>query len=53
MTPFIVLGWSEGGRTAVHVAGQGKRLVTHMILLATSTKIDFRGDMAFKGLRFY
>ncbi|KAI1728558.1 alpha/beta hydrolase fold domain-containing protein [Ditylenchus destructor] len=51
LTPFVVLGWSEGGRTAVHVGGQGKTLVTHMILLSTSTKVDFRGDMAFKGMR--
>ena len=25
LTPFVVLGWSEGGRTAIHVGGQGKR----------------------------
>lgn len=49
LTPFAVLGWSEGGRTAIHVGGQGKSLVSHMMLLATSTRVDFRGDMAFKG----
>uniref|UniRef100_A0A7E4ZRC7 AB hydrolase-1 domain-containing protein n=1 Tax=Panagrellus redivivus TaxID=6233 RepID=A0A7E4ZRC7_PANRE len=51
LTPFVVVGWSEGGRTAVHVGGIGKTLVSHMILLATSTRVDFRGDMAFKGMR--
>jgi valacyclovir hydrolase len=50
-TPFVCLGWSEGGRTAVHVAANGKALVTHLILLATSTRVDWRGDMAFKGMR--
>uniref|UniRef100_A0A915M646 AB hydrolase-1 domain-containing protein n=1 Tax=Meloidogyne javanica TaxID=6303 RepID=A0A915M646_MELJA len=49
LTPFAVLGWSEGGRTAIHVGGQGKTLVSHIILLSTSTQVDFRGDMAFKG----
>lgn len=51
LTPFAVLGWSEGGRTAIHVAGQGKVLVSHVILLSTSTQVDWRGDMAFKGMR--
>ncbi|CAK5032105.1 unnamed protein product [Meloidogyne enterolobii] len=51
LTPFVVLGWSEGGRTAIHVGGQGKTLVSHIILLSTSTQVDFRGDMAFKGMR--
>lgn len=51
LTPFTVIGWSEGGRTAIHVGGHGKNLVTHIILLSTSTQVDFRGDMAFKGMR--
>jgi valacyclovir hydrolase len=51
LTPFVVLGWSEGGRTAIHVAGQGGKtgLITHLVLFATSAKCDWRGDMAFKG----
>ncbi|KAF7640200.1 TPR_REGION domain-containing protein [Meloidogyne graminicola] len=51
LTPFAVLGWSEGGRTAIHVGGQGKFLVSHVLLLSTSTQVDSRGDMAFKGMR--
>ncbi|KAK0394413.1 hypothetical protein QR680_000720 [Steinernema hermaphroditum] len=51
MTPFGVVGWSEGGRTAIHVADQGKQKVNCMILLATSTKVDYRGSLAFKGMR--
>jgi pimeloyl-ACP methyl ester carboxylesterase len=49
LTPFAVLGWSEGGRTAIHLAHQAPKLCTQVVLLSTSTKIDFRGDMAFKG----
>jgi len=51
LTPFSVLGWSEGGRTAIHLAHQAPKLCTNVVLLSTSTKIDFRGDMAFKGMR--
>uniref|UniRef100_A0A183CJP3 AB hydrolase-1 domain-containing protein n=1 Tax=Globodera pallida TaxID=36090 RepID=A0A183CJP3_GLOPA len=51
LTPFVVLGWSEGGRTSIHVAGQGKTLVSHMVLLSSGTQVDMRGDMAFKGMR--
>ncbi|PAV74727.1 hypothetical protein WR25_15340 [Diploscapter pachys] len=44
-TPFTVMGWSEGGRTAIHVAGQGgKNLVPRMILVSTgSRKLDILG----------
>ncbi|CAG9537675.1 unnamed protein product [Cercopithifilaria johnstoni] len=51
LTPFIVLGWSEGSRTAIHVAGQGKQLVKGAILLATGTRIDQRGARVFRGMR--
>ncbi|KAI6185085.1 putative alpha/beta hydrolase [Aphelenchoides bicaudatus] len=51
LTPFAVLGWSEGGRTAIHLAQQAPKLCTQVVLLSTSTKVDFRGDMAFKGMR--
>uniref|UniRef100_A0A0N5B032 AB hydrolase-1 domain-containing protein n=1 Tax=Syphacia muris TaxID=451379 RepID=A0A0N5B032_9BILA len=51
LTPFSVLGWSEGARTAVHVAGQGKQMVQSMILLAAGTRIDNRGAGIFRGMR--
>ncbi|TMS32164.1 hypothetical protein L596_000043 [Steinernema carpocapsae] len=51
LAPFGVVGWSEGGRTAIHVADQYKKDVNCMILMATSTKVDFRGSLAFKGMR--
>ncbi|VDN35855.1 unnamed protein product, partial [Gongylonema pulchrum] len=51
LTPFVVLGWSEGARTAVHVAGQGKQLVNGMILLSAGTRVDFRGAGIFRGMR--
>jgi len=51
LTPFTVIGWSEGGRTAIHVTGQGKALVKHMVLVSTSSRIDMRGAGAFKGMR--
>lgn len=51
MTPFSVLGWSEGARTAVHVAGQGKQMVRSMVLLAAGTRIDNRGAGIFRGLQ--
>lgn len=50
LTPFLVLGWSEGSRTAVHVAGQGKQLVNSAILLAAATRIDQRGARIFHGV---
>ena len=50
-TPFTVMGWSEGGRTAIHVAGQGgKNLVPRMILVSTGSRINKLGAMAFAGL---
>ncbi|VDK80835.1 unnamed protein product [Litomosoides sigmodontis] len=51
LTPFVVLGWSEGSRTAIHVAGQGKHLVKGAILLASATRIDQRGARVFRGMR--
>ncbi|KAI6240558.1 putative alpha/beta hydrolase [Aphelenchoides fujianensis] len=51
LTPFACLGWSEGGRTAIHLGHLAPKLCTHVVLLSTSTKVDFRGDMAFKGMR--
>ncbi|VDM95224.1 unnamed protein product [Thelazia callipaeda] len=51
LTPFSVLGWSEGARTAIHVAGQGKNLVNSMVLLAAGTRIDLRGCRVFRGMR--
>ncbi|VDM93789.1 unnamed protein product, partial [Litomosoides sigmodontis] len=42
LTPFTVLGWSEGCRTAIHVATREKQLVNNMILLSASTRIDSR-----------
>uniref|UniRef100_A0A1I7SFE9 AB hydrolase-1 domain-containing protein n=1 Tax=Bursaphelenchus xylophilus TaxID=6326 RepID=A0A1I7SFE9_BURXY len=51
LVPFSCLGWSEGGRTAIHLAQLAPRECNSVILLSTSTQIDFRGDMAFKGMR--
>uniref|UniRef100_A0A0K0FG27 Valacyclovir hydrolase (inferred by orthology to a human protein) n=1 Tax=Strongyloides venezuelensis TaxID=75913 RepID=A0A0K0FG27_STRVS len=51
LEPFNAIGWSEGARTAIHVAGQGKDLVEHIVLIAASTKVDQRGAMVFKGMR--
>uniref|UniRef100_A0A0R3RFV0 AB hydrolase-1 domain-containing protein n=1 Tax=Elaeophora elaphi TaxID=1147741 RepID=A0A0R3RFV0_9BILA len=51
LTPFVVLGWSEGSRTAIHVAGQGKQLVKGAVLLAAATRIDQRGARIFRGMR--
>ncbi|KAI6171630.1 putative alpha/beta hydrolase [Aphelenchoides besseyi] len=52
LTPFACMGWSEGGRTAIHLAHLATpKFCSHLILLSTSTKVDFRGDMAFKGMR--
>lgn len=44
------MGWSEGARTAVHVAAKGKDKVNRMILLAGGTKVNHLGAMAFKGM---
>ncbi|GMT22198.1 hypothetical protein PFISCL1PPCAC_13495, partial [Pristionchus fissidentatus] len=51
LTPFTVCGWSEGSRTAVHVAGRGPALVKKMILMASGTRITAQGVEVFKGLR--
>uniref|UniRef100_A0AC34RE29 AB hydrolase-1 domain-containing protein n=1 Tax=Panagrolaimus sp. JU765 TaxID=591449 RepID=A0AC34RE29_9BILA len=51
LVPFVVVGWSEGGRTAIHVAGNGKNVVTHAILMATTTRIDNKTATYFRGLR--
>lgn len=50
MTPFCVLGWSEGARTAIHVAGQGKDVVNSMVLLSAGTRVDLRGAGIFRGM---
>ncbi|KAI6238452.1 putative alpha/beta hydrolase [Aphelenchoides fujianensis] len=52
LTPFSVLGWSEGGRASVHVAHQGgPQLVKRAVLIAATTRIDERTDRAFLNLR--
>uniref|UniRef100_A0A8R1DP52 AB hydrolase-1 domain-containing protein n=1 Tax=Caenorhabditis japonica TaxID=281687 RepID=A0A8R1DP52_CAEJA len=51
LEPFTVMGWSEGARTAVHVAAKGKEKVTKLIVLAGGTKVNKLGAMAFKGMR--
>uniref|UniRef100_A0AC35TLD9 AB hydrolase-1 domain-containing protein n=1 Tax=Rhabditophanes sp. KR3021 TaxID=114890 RepID=A0AC35TLD9_9BILA len=50
-TPFTVVGWSEGSRTAIHVGGQGNELVEKMVLIAGSTKVDQRGVVIFRGMK--
>ncbi|VIO94966.1 Alpha/beta hydrolase, putative [Brugia malayi] len=51
LTPFTVLGWSEGCRTAIHVAARGKQLVNNMILLSAATRIDSRAARVTYGMR--
>uniref|UniRef100_F1L5N5 Valacyclovir hydrolase n=1 Tax=Ascaris suum TaxID=6253 RepID=F1L5N5_ASCSU len=51
MTPFSVVGWSEGSRTAIHVANQGKQYVKSMILLSAGSRVDYRGAGIFRGMR--
>uniref|UniRef100_A0A0R3RJE8 AB hydrolase-1 domain-containing protein n=1 Tax=Elaeophora elaphi TaxID=1147741 RepID=A0A0R3RJE8_9BILA len=51
LTPFAVLGWSEGCRTAIHVAARGKQLVSNMILLSAATRIDLRAARVTYGMR--
>ncbi|KAK5984253.1 AB hydrolase-1 domain-containing protein [Trichostrongylus colubriformis] len=52
LTPFTVMGWSEGGRTAMHVAAQGgPKTVGKMILLASGSKVSKLGAAAFYGMR--
>ncbi|KAL6734565.1 hypothetical protein Aduo_005092 [Ancylostoma duodenale] len=52
LTPFTVMGWSEGSRTAIHVAAQGgKDTVNKMILLAAGSKVNKLGAMAFSGMK--
>uniref|UniRef100_A0A0K0DPH7 AB hydrolase-1 domain-containing protein n=1 Tax=Angiostrongylus cantonensis TaxID=6313 RepID=A0A0K0DPH7_ANGCA len=50
LTPFTVVGWSEGARTAIHVAGQGgETKVNKLILLAAASKVTKLGALAFFG----
>ncbi|CAB3404788.1 unnamed protein product [Caenorhabditis bovis] len=52
LEPFTVMGWSEGARTAVHVAAKGgKDRVNRLILLASGTRVNKLGALAFKGMR--
>ncbi|KAE9413205.1 hypothetical protein Angca_004590 [Angiostrongylus cantonensis] len=52
LTPFTVVGWSEGARTAIHVAGQGgETKVNKLILLAAASKVTKLGALAFFGMR--
>ncbi|CAI2347270.1 unnamed protein product [Caenorhabditis sp. 36 PRJEB53466] len=51
LEPFTVMGWSEGARTAVHVAAKGKERVKRLIVLASGTRVNHLGAMAFKGMR--
>lgn len=44
------MGWSEGARTAVHVAGKGQAAkVNRMILLAACTRMHLAGTNAMRG----
>lgn len=50
LTPFTVMGWSEGSRTAVHVAGKGEAAkVNRMILLAACTRMSLVATNAVRG----
>lgn len=52
LTPFTVIGWSEGARTAIHVAAQGgSSKVNKMVVLAGASKLSKLGAMAFQGMR--
>uniref|UniRef100_A0A914V1W8 AB hydrolase-1 domain-containing protein n=1 Tax=Plectus sambesii TaxID=2011161 RepID=A0A914V1W8_9BILA len=51
LTPFTVVGWSEGGRTAVHVANQGRDAVKKMVMFGASTRCDARGARVFQSMR--
>ncbi|EJD73683.1 hypothetical protein LOAG_18906 [Loa loa] len=51
LIPFTVLGWSEGCRTAIHVAARGKQFVNNMILLSAATRIDSRAARITYGMR--
>ncbi|CAD5209320.1 unnamed protein product [Bursaphelenchus okinawaensis] len=51
LVPFCVLGWSEGARTSIHVAHQGKDVVNRVIVMAVTTRVDPRIDQAFLGTR--
>ncbi|PIO63129.1 hypothetical protein TELCIR_15286, partial [Teladorsagia circumcincta] len=52
LTPFTVIGWSEGGRTAMHVAAQGgPETVNKMVLLASGSRVTKLGAAAFYGMR--
>ncbi|WKX93019.1 hypothetical protein Q1695_010777 [Nippostrongylus brasiliensis] len=52
LVPFTVIGWSEGSRTAIHVAAQGgSSTVNKMVLCAAGSKVSKLGAMAFFGMR--
>lgn len=48
-----MLGWSEGCRTAIHVAARGKQLVNSMILLSAATRIDSRAARVTYGNKLF
>ncbi|GMS79183.1 hypothetical protein PENTCL1PPCAC_1358, partial [Pristionchus entomophagus] len=51
LVPFTVCGWSEGSRTAQHVAGNGPAIVKKMILMAPFAQVKADAVNVFKGLR--
>ncbi|CAJ0919719.1 unnamed protein product, partial [Mesorhabditis belari] len=51
LTPFTIVGWSEGSRTSIHVAETAKGKIERAVLLATVTRVDARGVQVYKGLR--
>lgn len=47
------MGWSEGCRTAIHVAARGKQLINNMILLSAATRIDSRAARVTYGTNYF
>ncbi|CAJ0920151.1 unnamed protein product, partial [Mesorhabditis belari] len=51
LLPFTAVGWSEGSRTALHLAANGIQKINRCVAMAATTRIEKRAVEVTKGMK--